>query len=70
MINKNAKIYITGYTGILGSMTFDFFKEKGYTGEILWDDIKPNRMLKKCVNVSNMIEEGFERAKSLEIGLK
>ncbi|MFQ6601616.1 GDP-L-fucose synthase family protein [Flavobacterium sp. C3NV] len=41
----------------------------GYSGEILWDDTKPNGMLKKCMDVSNMLNEGFKPSKSLEIGV-
>jgi len=42
----------------------------GYSGEILWDDTKPNGMLKKCMDVSNMIKEGFKPTKSLERGVE
>ncbi|MCC9017141.1 GDP-L-fucose synthase family protein [Flavobacterium lipolyticum] len=41
-----------------------------YLGQILWDDTKPNGMLKKCMDVSNMVKEGFKPAKSLEKGIE
>lgn len=41
----------------------------GYIGEILWDDTKPNGMLKKCMDVTNMIKEGFMPTISLETGI-
>ncbi|OXA92264.1 GDP-fucose synthetase [Flavobacterium hercynium] len=42
----------------------------GYSGEILWDETKPNGMLKKCMDVTNMQNEGFKPNKSLEAGIE
>ncbi|KQB41561.1 GDP-L-fucose synthase family protein [Flavobacterium aquidurense] len=41
-----------------------------YSGEILWDESKPNGMLKKCMDVSNMLNEGFKPNKTLETGIE
>jgi GDP-L-fucose synthase len=41
----------------------------GYTGEILWDNTKPNGMLRKCMDVTNMKNEGFFPLIYLEKGL-
>ncbi|MEO8255419.1 MAG: NAD-dependent epimerase/dehydratase family protein, partial [Flavobacterium sp.] len=41
-----------------------------YSGEILWDETKPNGMLKKCMDVSNMLNEGFKPNKALETGIE
>jgi GDP-L-fucose synthase len=41
-----------------------------YSGEVIWDASKPNGMLRKCMDVSNMIKEGFKPNKSLEAGIE
>ncbi|MBS7231906.1 GDP-L-fucose synthase [Flavobacterium psychroterrae] len=41
-----------------------------YSGEISWDETKPNGMLKKCMDVSNMLNEGFKPNKALETGIE
>ncbi len=40
-----------------------------YSGEILWDDSKPNGMLRKCMDVSAMKKEGFSPLIHLEKGI-
>ena len=40
-----------------------------YQGQIIWDDTKPNGMLQKCMDVTNMKNEGFEPTISLEKGI-
>ncbi len=45
-------------------------KEAGYEGEILWDDTKPNGMLKKCLDVSKMEQAGFSPKISIEEGVR
>lgn len=40
-----------------------------YTGLILWDDSKPNGMLRKCMDVSKMKSHGFEPIISLDKGI-
>lgn len=42
----------------------------GYIGELKWDASKPNGMLKKCMDVSNMIKEGFQPNIPLEKGIE
>ncbi len=41
----------------------------GYTGNIIWDNTKPNGMLKKCLDVSQMKKLGFEPKIKLENGI-
>ena len=41
----------------------------GYNGQILWDDTKPNGMLRKCMDVSRMKALGFAPSISLEEGI-
>ncbi|MEP6803991.1 MAG: GDP-L-fucose synthase [Flavobacterium sp.] len=41
-----------------------------YSGEILWDETKPNGMLKKCMDVSKMLNEGFKPNIALETGIE
>jgi GDP-L-fucose synthase len=41
----------------------------GFEGEILWDETKPNGMLRKCMDVTNMLSEGFKPQISLEEGI-
>jgi GDP-L-fucose synthase len=45
-------------------------KKVGYSGAIVWDATKPNGMLRKCMDVSNMIKEGFRPHISLEEGIE
>lgn len=45
-------------------------KETEYEGDILWDDTKPNGMLKKCLDVSKMENAGFFPKISIEEGIK
>ena len=40
-----------------------------YQGQIIWDDTKPNGMVQKCMDVTNMKNEGFEPNISLEKGI-
>jgi GDP-L-fucose synthase len=42
----------------------------GFTGEIRWDDSKPDGMLRKCMDVTRMQQLGFEPAISLENGVQ
>lgn len=44
-------------------------KKITYTGEILWDQTKPNGMLRKCMDVSKMKSNGFKPLISLEKGI-
>lgn len=41
----------------------------GYKGQILWDSSKPDGMLRKCMDVSNMKNLGYETEISLETGI-
>jgi GDP-L-fucose synthase len=40
----------------------------GYTGQILWDNTKPDGMLKKCMDVSRMEALGFKPQITLQAG--
>lgn len=40
-----------------------------YKGQILWDETKPNGMLQKCMDVTQMKKQGFEPKISLENGI-
>lgn len=42
----------------------------GYDREIIWDESKPNGMLRKCMDVTKMHEMGFAPSISLEDGIK
>lgn len=42
----------------------------GYTGKILWDNSKPDGMLRKCMDVSRMKALGFLPEISLDAGIK
>lgn len=42
----------------------------GYAGEILWDNSKPDGMLKKCMDVSRMEALGFRPEISLQAGVE
>lgn len=44
-------------------------KKVNYTGELIWDDTKPNGMLRKCMDVGKMLETGFKPEISLEQGI-
>lgn len=44
-------------------------KKVGFEGEILWDETKPNGMLRKCMDVTNMRNENFIPEISLEEGI-
>ncbi len=41
----------------------------GFEGQILWDDTKPNGMLRKCMDVSEMKNIGFEPKITLDEGV-
>lgn len=41
----------------------------GFEGQILWDDTKPNGMLRKCMDVTAMKEIGFEPKITLDEGV-
>ena len=45
-------------------------KEIGYTGEIRWDETKPNGMLRKCLDVSKMKSYKFYPYTNLDQGIK
>ncbi len=45
-------------------------EKTGYTGEINWDHSKPDGMLRKCMEVSKMKNEGFIPQKTLENGIE
>jgi len=40
-----------------------------YRGSIIWDNTKPDGMLRKCMDVTKMAEVGFELEISLETGI-
>lgn len=40
-----------------------------YQGELIWDDTKPNGMLRKCMDVTKMTETGFKPEISLDQGI-
>ncbi len=42
----------------------------GFTGELLWDQSKPDGMLRKCMDVSTMKAHGFAPMISLDEGIK
>jgi GDP-L-fucose synthase len=42
----------------------------GYTGKILWDNSKPDGMLRKCMDVSRMKALGYVPKMSLDAGIK
>ncbi|MCY0969549.1 GDP-L-fucose synthase family protein [Chryseobacterium wangxinyae] len=44
-------------------------RKVGYKGELIWDDTKPNGMLRKCMDVSKMTEIGFQPEISLNDGI-
>ncbi|OXG08769.1 GDP-L-fucose synthase [Flavobacterium araucananum] len=44
-------------------------KKVGFEGDILWDETKPNGMLRKCMDVTNMQNENFMPKISLEEGI-
>ena len=41
----------------------------GYLGEINWDSSKPDGMLRKCMDVTNMKREGFQPNIDLSEGI-
>lgn len=45
-------------------------KYTGFEGEIKWDISKPDGMMKKCMDVSKMLELGFCPSIKLEIGIQ
>lgn len=45
-------------------------KKTGYKGRIFWDDSKPDGMLRKCMDVSKMLNEHFVPLKTLEQGVE
>lgn len=44
--------------------------EIGFTGEVIWDETKPNGMLKKCMDVTKMKNNGFSPKITLKEGIK
>jgi len=44
--------------------------EAGYTGEIVWDDTKPDGMPRKCLDISRLSSRGFEPRIQLIEGIK
>lgn len=44
-------------------------KKVDYQGELLWDDTKPNGMLRKCMDVTKMTETGFQPEITLNKGI-
>lgn len=42
----------------------------GYSGDVVWDSSKPDGMLRKCMDVSNMKKEGFKPSISLKTGIE
>jgi GDP-L-fucose synthase len=45
-------------------------RDTGFTGEIRWDDSKPDGMLRKCMDVTRIHQYGFRPAISLETGVQ
>jgi GDP-L-fucose synthase len=45
-------------------------KKTGYTGSILWDENRPDGMLKKCMDITKMRDLGFFPKISLEQGIE
>ena len=45
-------------------------KKTGFTGKLEWDTTKPDGMLKKCLDVSKIIELGYTPSVSLEQGIE
>jgi GDP-L-fucose synthase len=45
-------------------------RNTGFKGNILWDDTKPNGMLRKCLDVSKMNSMNFRPKITLEDGIK
>lgn len=44
--------------------------EVGYRGKVLWDETKPNGMLRKCLDTSRLKQLGFQPKISLSEGIK
>lgn len=42
----------------------------GFTGKLVWDNSKPDGMLKKCMDVSKMKARGFTPTITLEQGIE
>ncbi|WP_293892568.1 GDP-L-fucose synthase [Flavobacterium sp.] len=59
----------TGTDMSINELALLIAKKITYTGKILWDQTKPNGMLKKCMDVSKMKSHGFKPLISLEKGI-
>lgn len=44
-------------------------KKVDYQGQLIWDDTKPNGMLRKCMDVTKMAETGFKPEVSFDQGI-
>ncbi len=45
-------------------------RQTGYAGEVVWDTSKPDGMMRKCMDVSQMRARGFSPRISLETGIR
>ena len=75
MMEKNAKIYVAGHRGMVGSaivreLQRQVAKVVGYTGEIKWDTSKPNGTPRKLLDVSKATKLGWTYKTELEDGLR
>jgi GDP-L-fucose synthase len=60
----------SGYDVSIKELAKLIANEVGFKGEILWDISKPNGMLRKCMDISNMKKLGFEPTIGLETGIR
>lgn len=56
-------VSIRGLAGLIAELA-------GYTGKISWDPSRPDGMMRKCMDVSRMLETGFVPQIRLEEGLR
>jgi GDP-L-fucose synthase len=54
----------------IDDLSYLIIAEVKFEGKVNWDDSKPNGMLRKCLDVTKMKEQGFEPKISLNEGLK
>ncbi len=60
----------TGIDISIKELLYLIIAEVKFEGKVNWDDSKPNGMLRKCLDVTKMKEQGFEPKISLNEGLK
>jgi GDP-L-fucose synthase len=60
----------SGYDISINELASKISQNVGFKGEILWDSFKPEGMLRKCMDVSKMLNYGFSPIISLDKGLE